>query len=92
MGKRIALVATLDTKGPEPLYLKERIESKGHHVLVIDVSCTSHTSENADISNNEVAKAADSNMSNVSKMVLIIIGYGSRRPIPEMIFHLWRGC
>lgn len=37
MKKNIVLVATLDTKGPESLYVKKLIEKKGHTVISIDM-------------------------------------------------------
>gem|GEM_PF-4814212 len=40
MDRSILLASTADTKGPEMLYLKERISDRSQHVLVIDVSCT----------------------------------------------------
>lgn len=38
MGK-IAIVGTLDTKESEAFFLKEQLESLGHEVIVMDVSC-----------------------------------------------------
>jgi uncharacterized protein (UPF0261 family) len=36
MAKAIAIVGTLDTKGEEIRYIKERIESRGYKAVVID--------------------------------------------------------
>ena len=36
MGKSIAIIGTLDTKGDEIRYLKDLIEDRGHKVVVID--------------------------------------------------------
>jgi len=37
MGKSIAIIGTLDTKGDEIRYMKDLIEGRGHEVIVIDV-------------------------------------------------------
>jgi len=34
--KAIAIIATLDTKGPEAAFVKERIESSGYETLILD--------------------------------------------------------
>ena len=34
--KAIAIIATLDTKGPEAAFVKERIESSGYDTLILD--------------------------------------------------------
>jgi uncharacterized protein (UPF0261 family) len=53
----VVLVGTLDTKSPELLYLRERIEAAGCEVLIVDCGVHS-TSPEADISADEVARAA----------------------------------
>lgn len=40
--KTIALVATLDTKGPETAYLKTRIEQRGFGTLILDTGILEH--------------------------------------------------
>ena len=45
--KVIALVATLDTKGPEAAYLKERIEQRGFGVLILDTGILAHRDPSA---------------------------------------------
>jgi uncharacterized protein (UPF0261 family) len=58
-GKKIVLiVATLDTKGDEVLYLKKGIEKSGKCVMVLDCGLSgSPASVNPDITRDEVAKA-----------------------------------
>lgn len=58
MVKTIAVVATLDTRGDEALFLKEQIEKKGCKTIVIDPGIMGEPYFKADVSRNEVAKAA----------------------------------
>lgn len=45
--KAIALVATLDTKGPETAYLKARIEQRGFSTLILDTGILEHRDPSA---------------------------------------------
>ncbi len=40
MAKTIAVIGALDTKGQEFAFVKEEIENRGHHALVINVDIT----------------------------------------------------
>jgi uncharacterized protein (UPF0261 family) len=60
--KKIVIIATLDTKGEEIGYLKELILEKGHHPFVIDIGCGGEARLKADISADEVARAAGSDI------------------------------
>jgi uncharacterized protein (UPF0261 family) len=64
MDRVILLISTLDTKGPETLYLRDAIRDKGGNPLVLDLSM-SGDSEGADISPAEVAKAAGTNIEEI---------------------------
>ncbi|MEM3072729.1 MAG: Tm-1-like ATP-binding domain-containing protein [Candidatus Bathyarchaeia archaeon] len=55
--KSIVIIATLDTKGTEALYLKRLFEDGEFQVVLIDVSCKPHEMPGADISNRAVAEA-----------------------------------
>jgi len=55
--KTIVIVGTLDTKGDEVRYIKERIEKKGHKTIVIDSGVMGKPSIIADFSREEVSKA-----------------------------------
>lgn len=55
--KTIVIIATLDTKGVEALYLKRLIEERGFRAVLIDVSCKLHDVPGADVSNRTVAEA-----------------------------------
>ena len=56
MAGAIALIATLDTKGPEVKYLKDRIEEKGGAVRIVDTGMRgTPQAVRADVSREEVA-------------------------------------
>jgi uncharacterized protein (UPF0261 family) len=57
MGKTVAVLATLDTKGREAQYLREQIEGLGHRALLIDTGVTGAPTIAADITREEVAEA-----------------------------------
>lgn len=65
MGKTILIVATLDTKGEEVKYLKERIEERGHHALVLDAGILGKPYFAPDITREEVARAGGKNLDKV---------------------------
>jgi len=56
--KKIAIIATLDTKGEEIGYLKELILRRGHQPFIIDIGCGGEPKLEADITADEVARAA----------------------------------
>jgi len=56
--KTILLIATLDTKGQEALFVKNLIEERGVRTLVMDVGVTGKSPLRADFPNLEVAGAA----------------------------------
>jgi uncharacterized protein (UPF0261 family) len=57
MERAILLVSTLDTKGPETLYLRDQIRECGGRPLVLDMSM-SGVSDEADITSAQVAESA----------------------------------
>lgn len=57
VGKYIVIVSTLDTKGAETRYLKERIEREGCRAIVMDVGTGGSAALEADISREEVLAA-----------------------------------
>jgi len=57
-GKTVLIVATIDTKGLEALFVKKVIEEKGLRTLVMDIGTTGKSLFSADIPSHEVAKAA----------------------------------
>ena len=54
----VVIVGTLDTKGPEFAFLKDRVECAGCGTTVIDVGVLGEAFFTPDISREEVAKAA----------------------------------
>ncbi len=58
MSKRtIAILATLDTKGREAQYLRERIEAYGHSALIVDCGVVGQPATSAEITRETVAEA-----------------------------------
>jgi uncharacterized protein (UPF0261 family) len=55
MSKRIVILGTLDTKDEQLFYLKERIETRGHRAILIDLSTGSEPPWKADITAAEIA-------------------------------------
>ena len=66
MKKIILCIGTLDTKGPELLYIKQLIERRGgYEALVMDIGSLDVAHFTADITAEEVAKAAGSTIQEV---------------------------
>jgi uncharacterized protein (UPF0261 family) len=55
MGKTIVVLGTFDTKGEQLLLLKERIASRGHSVITMDLSMGGASSIRADITPQDIA-------------------------------------
>lgn len=55
--KKIAILATLDTKGEEAEFLRELILKRGHQPIVVDIGSGGRPKVHADISADEVANA-----------------------------------
>jgi uncharacterized protein (UPF0261 family) len=64
MDRVILLISTLDTKGPETLFLKESIRGRGGTVLILDLSMSGYAS-GADIPSAEVARAAGADIEEI---------------------------
>jgi len=56
--KTVLIIATLDSKGPEALFVKEIIEERGPRTLVMDIGTTGKSLFSADIPSHKVAEAA----------------------------------
>ncbi len=61
--KTIAVIATLDTKGAEAAYLRERIEALGGRALLADMGVMGEPTTTADIDRAAVAAAGGSSLS-----------------------------
>jgi len=67
--KTVLLIGTLDTKGREYQYVRERLQAEGIRPLVMDVSCkTFQSGFSSDISCKEVARAANADFASVSQL------------------------
>ena len=65
--KRILILATLDTKGPEALYLRDKIQTLGEEPILMDLSMRDEKQgTRAEISAEEVAKAGGSRLAQLS--------------------------
>lgn len=62
MGKSIALIGALDTKGTEFAFLKQEIERRGHRVLLVDTGVIDPPVITPDISRQEVAAAGGADL------------------------------
>jgi len=58
MGKTVALLGALDTKGDEYGFVKACIEARGHRVLLVDVGVLDPPKIAPDVTRDEVARAA----------------------------------
>jgi len=61
--KKILLVGTLDSKGREVAYLRQRVEERGCGVITLDVGTLGNPTCHADIPQEEVAKAGGGDLS-----------------------------
>jgi uncharacterized protein (UPF0261 family) len=64
---RIVLVGTLDTKGHEYAYLRERIREAGAEVTLVDAGVLGEPQVEADISREEVARAAGEDQAGLAR-------------------------
>jgi uncharacterized protein (UPF0261 family) len=58
----IVVMGALDTKGAELAFLKEQIEQRGHRALVVDTGVLGEPVFRADVSRDEVARAAGADL------------------------------
>ena len=63
MSKTVVIVGTLDTKGPEFLFLRQKVESHGLRTLIVDCGVMGEPHFTPDISAAEVARAAGTDLS-----------------------------
>jgi uncharacterized protein (UPF0261 family) len=62
LAKTIGLMATLDTKGVEIAFMRDRVIERGHRALVIDTGLMGEPACAADISNAQIAEAGGSSL------------------------------
>lgn len=63
----VAVIGTLDTKGPEVAYIRQLFEREGHSCIVIDSGILGVPGAPADISREDVAVAAGTDLLSVQK-------------------------
>ena len=66
--KKIVIIATLDTKGAESGYLKELVLGRGHQPFIIDIGCMGEARLEADITADEVARAAGAEIEKLRRL------------------------
>lgn len=64
-GKGILLIATMDTKGVEALYLRERIKGLGRKPVLMDLSMAGKAEVQAEVLADEVARAGGSSLEQI---------------------------
>jgi uncharacterized protein (UPF0261 family) len=62
MKKQLLIITTLDTKGREAAYVKECVQSRGIHPLLMDVGTLGEPLAHPDITRSEVVEAAGYNL------------------------------
>lgn len=65
MKKKIVIIGTVDTKGEQLRFLKERIESSGHEAILMDISMGGHPSYQAEITPKEIAGLAGKDLEEI---------------------------
>jgi uncharacterized protein (UPF0261 family) len=65
MPKTVLIVSTLDTKGSETFYLRERVEAFGLQALLMDISMRGNEPSQGDITPEQVAAAGGSSLEEI---------------------------
>lgn len=65
MAKKIAIIGTLDTKGPEVAHIRDLIRAHGRDTIVIDPGVLGRPTVPADISREEVARAGGADLASL---------------------------
>ncbi|OPY65932.1 MAG: hypothetical protein A4E63_02792 [Syntrophorhabdus sp. PtaU1.Bin050] len=61
-GKRIVIIGTLDTKADQLIYLREKIEARGHRPILIDLSTGREPPRKAEVTAAEIASLTGKNI------------------------------
>ena len=89
--KTIVVLATLDTKAEEALYLKELIKKRGHNPLVMDIGTSRDHSVHADFTNEELAQAIGRSLEEIRAgvdhypEVLMALSTGGQKIIQDLL-------
>jgi len=65
MGKKILVIGSLDTKGDQLAFLKERIEARGHKAMLMDVSMGGRAPFRPEIGAEEIARLGGKEISEI---------------------------
>ena len=65
MAKKILILGTMNTKGEQLRFLKEKIASRGHEPVLMDLSMGSHPGFQADITPSEIASLVGKNLEEI---------------------------
>lgn len=89
MGKIIVILGTLDTKGEEHLFLKQRIEAQGFQTLVVDTGMIDPPLFPPDISREEVCRAAGTTLADLigkkdKKLAIDTIAAGAAKTVQRL--------
>jgi uncharacterized protein (UPF0261 family) len=89
MPKYIILLSTLDTKGEEVLFIKERLEKKGLKTIAMDIGTLKKPYFSPDISRSQIAKAGGTGMAALKNFrrrdrVMEIMAEGSRKIVGKL--------
>ncbi len=63
--RTILLVGTLDTKGPEYAFVRDRIRARGHHTMLVDIGVLGDPFVMPDVSADDVARAAGTDLASL---------------------------
>jgi uncharacterized protein (UPF0261 family) len=87
--KNIVVLGTLDTKGEQILFLKQRITQRGHKAIIVDLSMGGTPLFQADITPQEIAHAVGKNIEQIIEsrdrsMVTQVMESGTMKKIGEL--------
>ena len=87
--KSIVVLGTLDTKGEQILFLKDRIVRRGHRAIVVDLSMGGEPLFQADITPQEIARASGKSIEEITAskdraMVTQVMEAGAIKKIGEL--------
>jgi uncharacterized protein (UPF0261 family) len=87
--KNIVILGTLDTKGEQILFLKDRITQRGHQAIVVDLSMGGESFFRGDITPEEIARASGKSIAEITasrdrSMVTQVMETGAIKKIREL--------
>lgn len=88
--KNIVILGTLDTKGEQILFLKEKITKRGHRAIVMDLSMGGKSLFHADITPHELANISGKNLEELMASkdrftVTNVMGIGAQQKALELL-------